>query len=267
MLSRLSRLFNFGDRSPQKSTASQLVGYTYSCEGAENRLANASIGTVARNPNDKPPWIVVDRKVETMVVTRRPGRLFKVEVLDVAPEQVAGGARYIRAVTVRVISEEPAAIMFGPHGQHVCRVLDAARSISVSLAEKAFESTSTEAQEAYSAAWDRWIRCMQPDSEHIGDDHRTTLAVPGLSRSPIGAGFGLIYSTLFARAKELVGDSSFSVDEDGEVSLTPKWSAAADFLLHAAMALGAPEIVSESESVALLASWNVIESAIDSPGT
>jgi hypothetical protein len=263
MLSRLSRLFVIGDRSVQTPTSSLPVGYTYSCEGADNRLANASIGTVARNPNDKPPWIVVDRQLETMVLTRWPGRLFKVEVLDAAPEQVAGSAHYIRAVAVRVIAEEPAAVLFGPHGPHVCRVLDAARSISVSLAEKALELTSTEAQEAYSAAWNRWIARTQPNSQHLGDDHRTTLAATGpFSRSPIGAGFGLIYSTVFARAKELVGDSSFSIDGEGEISLAPKWSAAADSLLHAAMALGAPEIVSASESVALLASWNVLESEL-----
>lgn len=134
--------------------------------------------------------------------------------------------------------------------------MDAARKISVPLAEKMLESNGAEAQEAYSAAWNRWIAREVPDSEHLGDDHRTTLGVSGLSRSPIGGGFGLIYSTLFDRAKELVGDASFSVDDEGEISLTPVWAAASETLLHAAMALGAPDVVTAGESVALLASWN-----------
>lgn len=262
MFSLLSRLFPSRDRPLPASSSISTIGYTYSCEGAENRLANASVGSVVKNPDDKPPWIVVDRNPETMVITRWPGRLLRVEVLTAAPEQIADGARYVRAISVRVISEEPVAVLFGPHGQHVCRVLDAARTISIALAKEILGSdNAAEAREAYSAAWNCWIARVQPDSQHLGDDHRATLSASGLARSPIGGGFGLIYSTLFERAKELAGDASFSVDEEGEVLLAPEWAAAADALLHAAMALGAPENVSARESVALLASWRLVESA------
>jgi len=60
------------------------------------------------------------------------------------------------------------------------------------------------------------------------------------ARSPIGAGFTVLYSVLSARA-------TFIVDEDGDATLTPDWAAAADAFLHAAMAVGAPELLSPAD--------------------
>lgn len=52
-----------------------------------------------------------------------------------------------------------------------------------------------------------------------------------------------------------MGEAAFTTDDEGEVSLTPLWSDACDAFLHAAMAYGAPELLSPAETAILVAAW------------
>jgi len=203
-----------------------LTGFAYVADAESGPMAAAAAGAKVRNPDGGPPWIVVDHGLESIVVSKWPGKLWKVEILKAAKEQPNESANYTRAVAVRVIEELPPAVLFGPHGDAVLEVIERARSATLRHA------LHPEAREIYSRAWNRWL-----GTSH--QDHRDTLAVsPG--RSPIGAGFTVIYSVLSSRA-------TFVVDDDGDATLTPEWAAVADAFLHAAMAVGAPELLSPSE--------------------
>ena len=166
-------------------------------------------------------------------------------------------AGYTRALAVDVIEELPRASLFGPHGEAVERVLAVAHTLTGETAERLAAERHPGADEAYSAAWERWLS-QQPGGEpYLGGDHAFTLAVPGAGRSgsPIGAGLMVVSSLVRESAKTRGGEGAFEVDEEGEESMAGPWRGATGALLQAAMALGAPGLVDAAQASALLAAW------------
>ena len=211
----------------------------------------AEAGAIVRNADSGPPWIVVDHSIESVIVAKWPGRLWSVEILKAAPDQPGASANYTRAVSVRVLEERPVSALFGPHGQAVCRVIERAGALTVEDLALLREAGHPLARSAYSRAWHKWLGRTEP-----AEDYADTLAISGGStRSPIGSGFTVLYSVLSTRARSLVGDAAFVVDEDGDAAFAPDWEAAAQAFLHAAMAYGAPELTSQADAEALAAAW------------
>lgn len=216
----------------------------------------ATAGATIANADGGPPWIVVDHSLDSVIVARWPGRLWRVEILRAATEQPVASANYTRAVSVRVIEEHPVATLFGPHGQSVVDVIEKAMTVSIEDVASLREATHPDARRAYSRAWSRWLG--QPDSgSDPNEDHADTLAVSGgqKERSPIGPGFTVLHSVLAGRARSLAGDAAFVVDEEGDQSFAPAWAAATEAFLHAAMAYGAPEVASPADADALTTAW------------
>ncbi|HEX8829963.1 MAG TPA: hypothetical protein VF705_02300, partial [Longimicrobium sp.] len=202
------------------------------------------------------PWIVVAHTTANVLGARWPGRLWEVDILEAAADQPREGAAYTRAVAVRIGGEVPVSVLFGPHGNDVLRVVEAASSLGTSEAMELARRWSPEAQAVYSRAWNTWLTRVEPGSTHRGADHGSTLAVfAGGTRSPIGIGFTLLYDVFWRRARELAGDEAFETDDEGEVCFTEPWGKAADVLLHAAMAVGAPELLSSEDRAALIRAW------------
>lgn len=218
-------------------------------------MKTAKIGAIVRGADPGPPWIVVDHSIDSIVVARWPGRLWNVEILKAASDQPDASANYTRVVSVRVLEERPVSILFGTHGQAVCRVIERAGALTVEDLPLLRDSHPL-ARSAYSRAWLAWLGRTEPESSDPAEDYADTLAVSGAStRSPIGSGFTVLYSAVTERVRNLVGNAAFIVDEEGEQSLAPAWAEAAQTFLHAAMAYGAPELTSPADVQALTAAW------------
>jgi hypothetical protein len=222
----------------------RVTGFVFVADADDGPMCFAAAGKSIRNAADGAPWIVVDQAIESIVVAKWPGRLWRVAVLKAGAEQPAAYAKYTRAVGVEVIAEEPVSRLFGAHGEAVCPILERARTITLDDVALLRDAVREDAREAYSRAWNRWLG----DSH----DHTVTLAA-GDSRSPIGAGFTVLHNLVVERARTLTNGAAVTTNDDDEVVLAPEWSATSDALLHAAMAHGAPELLSPADTELLTA--------------
>ena len=230
------------------------LGFVFVSDADDGPMTKAEVGAIVRNVDHGPPWIVVGHFIESIVVARWPGRLWRVAIIEPASEQPNATAPYTRAVAVRVLEEQPVAQLFGSHGDAVCNVIGKARDLTLEDVLMLGDAVP-EARDAYSRTWNLWLAQVEPDSIHRGEDHSDTLAVSGGARSPIGGGFTVLYSVLTARARSLVGDAAFVTDEEGEQSFASDWAAVSDAFLHAALAFGAPELLSSDDRKLLTSAW------------
>jgi hypothetical protein len=230
-------------------------GLVFVSDADDGPMRSAKVGATIRNADGGPPWIVVDHSIESVIVTKWPGRLWQVEILEAAGEQPNAGVNYTRAVSVRVIEEMTVSELFGPHGARVCTVIERARALTTDDLAVLGSSLHPLARAAYSRGWRRWLGRGEPESGDSSEDYADTLAVSGGTRSPINSGFTVLHSVLAERARSLTGDAAFVVDEEGDQSFSPVWASAADAFLHAAMAFGAPELPSPAEREALTEAW------------
>jgi hypothetical protein len=246
--------------SPTKATD----GYVYVPDSDPGVFAGAARGVVVRKPDRSPPWIVVDHAIESAVIARWPGRLWRVVVLDAdGVEQASAHANYTRALAVKVIEEVPASRLFGEHGEAVVAVLSFASRLDAATAERLAGLRHPEADQAYSRAFRRWLDRIGCGSVHGVSDFSGTLeAGQAPSRSPLNCGLSIVYRVVWDRAEVVAGPGAFVEDDEGERALGPVWGTAASALLDAAMALGAPSVVSEDAAV-LTAAWKVVGNSAD----
>jgi hypothetical protein len=249
VLSRLINILRGGRSLPE------LRGLVFVSDADDGPMRFAKAGATIRNAGGGPPWIVVDHSVESVIVTKWPGRLWKVEILEMAREQPNAGVNYTRAVSVRVLQEMAVSELFGPYGSHVCAVIERAGALTTDDLAVLGASSHPLARAAYSRAWRKWLGRGEPVPGHSSEDNADTLAVPGGARSPIHSGFTVLHSVLAERAGGLVGDAAFVVDDEGNRSFTPVWASIADAFLHVAMAFGAPELLSPADREALTQAW------------
>ncbi len=128
-------------------------GFVFASTAEGDPMARAVVGEPVHGEHDAPPWIVVSHTLRDVLVSRWPGRLWRVEILRPADEQPLRGAGYTRAVAVKVIEELPPAVLFGPHGTEVCRVISVAERISQYDADRLQSRRSDDADAAYTRAW------------------------------------------------------------------------------------------------------------------
>jgi hypothetical protein len=231
-------------------------GFVYTPDKEPGPLTHADVGHIVRAAESQPPWIVVDHSKDSIVFTNWPGSLWLVEIVEPAPSSDQVTETYTRARVVRIIEASSATELFGTHGKAVVDILDQASRLQVADTDKAIMPQRS-AHEAYSRAWNKWLKQTHAFEERVGSDHSPTLGVGSRGYdSPIGRGFVLLYNVLFKRVRELEGDSAFTVDDDGEIYFSDKWNRAFNILKHAAMARGAPELLSEPDRDVLSAEWN-----------
>ena len=241
-------------------------GYVYVLDAAPGVFAGAVRGMVVCKSDRSPPWIVVDHAIESAVVANWPGRLWRVVVLDAdGVEQASAHANYTRACAVKVTEEIPASRLFGAHGEAVVAVLSFASRLDAATANRLADLRHPEADEAYSRAWRRWLDRVGSGSVHGASDFSRTLAAgKGPSRSPVNYGLSLVYRVVWDRAEVVAGTGAFLEDNEGERTLGHPWRTAACALLDAAMALGAPSVVSEDSAI-LTSAWTVASNSADAP--
>lgn len=252
----MNKLLSWLRRSPTRHESAQ-IGYCYVPNESHEPMHNAYVGAVVENPSEGPPWIVVDQSLNSLVVSRWPGRLWKLEVVRLAKEQPNASATYVRAVSVKVLEEVPISTLFGEHGQEVAKVIESARLLDIQCGQRLGKAFDTRALEMYSEAWNRWLsELCRVDPNHKRDDHSETLAISGASkRSPVGVAPTVLYSVLRERVKAIVGDSAFVVDEEGNESFSPEWSNVLSAFLCAVMGFGVDGMMSPHEKSILIAAW------------
>lgn len=234
-----------------------MIGYCYVPNESHEPIRGAYVGAVIENSSEGPPWIVVDQSLDSLIVSRWPGRLWKLEVVRPAKEQPNASATYVRAVSVKVLEEVPVSILFGVHGQEVVKVIESARLLDVQCGLKLGAAFDSRAIDMYSEAWSRWLNGLsRVDLNHERDDYSGTLAISGArKKSPVGVAPTVLYSVLRERVKAAVGDSAFVVDEEGNESFSPEWSKVLDAFLCAVMGFGVDQIMSPQEKDVLIAAW------------
>ncbi|PWR13636.1 hypothetical protein DKT69_20120 [Micromonospora sicca] len=218
----------------------------------------------------EPPWIVVDRSLEQIIVARWPGRLFRVAVVPPssaaeraamarAAQGLVSGAGYVRALAVDVLAELPPALLFGSQGRAIVEVIEVARSLTEERATLLASADHPAAGETYSAAWARWTGTVHAADER-DRDHSATIGhhQPGRATSPIGAGFTVLHTAVTDSAQLRGRPGALRVNPDGEQLLDETWATAGSALLHAAMAFGAPELVTGAEAAVLTAAWRAV---------
>lgn len=204
-------------------------------------LHAAEVGALVRTPRAAPPWIVVDREIPTIIVASWPGRLLRVEIVEgMAAPSPGRELWYVRCRAVKIVEELAPARVFGPHGARVVEVIEAAQRLSLDQARRLARHDSPEADEVYAAAWSAWI---------AGDG-------AGRSGSPVGHGFAVLDDELEHRARAVAGPAGVTLDDDGGHDLAEPWCDARSALLHAAMALGAPQLVTPDGRAHLLRGWH-----------
>lgn len=250
------------------TAANQTKGFVYVPTTGEVVMRGAAVGATVRLPSRRPPWIVVHRSLETIIVTQWPGRVWFVEILEEISEsdQIAAGAGklvenvwYTRARAVRVIEEISASKLFGMDGKSVCAIIDRAAKLEMNQVVALNAAREFGAPSAYDQAWRKWLGERCAEYGHV-DQFTGVLAIsnPGGADSPINSGLKLIHYTVCARAREISGDSAFHLDEDGEEILDASWSDAADALMEAAIAYGAPSLLDADQHSVLSQAWRKV---------
>ncbi|MDI1465160.1 hypothetical protein QEZ54_29745 [Catellatospora sp. KI3] len=230
-----------------------MSGYLWVDHAAPEHERAARVGGRVRMPQPRPPWLVVYEHPGRILVNRWPGRLLLVEIApaESAPEREAlaaetarirPGAGYTHAVSVDVVAELSPALPFGPGGEAVVRVVEAARALDEPTAHRLAAARDPGAADGYRSAWRRWQEGSRPDG-------------PG---SPVGSGLGLLHQLVKAGAQSRGGADAWVVDGDGEEIVAEPWASAGAALREAAVAYGAPDLLDSAAGAALSTAWNAV---------
>ncbi|MFJ1302701.1 hypothetical protein ACILG0_22300 [Pseudomonadota bacterium AL_CKDN230030165-1A_HGKHYDSX7] len=248
-------------------------GYWY--DAPDPRTALVREGAHVRRATAGRPWMVVDQHIASITIgSSWPGRLWRVRVTELGDmSDLVAQPGYWRASGVELIEALPLATLFGPHGDAVLDVLARIETLSLAQAMALSDALAPDAEAAYGRAWSNWAGPRQAGPQDVGSPHPETeaaapaatqdedwtgtLAASGRSgneQSPVHGGFMLIHSQLWQRAQTVGGpDAILRIEDDGEIeeTLAAPWDGACSALLHAAMARGAPGLVSEADSTTL----------------
>jgi hypothetical protein len=216
-------------------------------------IYEAEVGALVQTPGSEPPWIVVDRAISSVRVSSWPGRLMRVKIVEVAVAGMTDPAlvpnpRYIRCCAVQIVDELAPSLVFGPHGAGVVEVIEVAQRLSLDQARLLAANDSPEAEAAYTAAWTAWI-AVDAHSNSVSD------AAVGRSGSPVGDGLLVLDRELGKRARTVSGEAGFAIDDEGNSYLVAPWRQAGAALGHAAMAIGAPRLITQEARAHLLRGW------------
>jgi hypothetical protein len=242
------------------------IGFVCVCRDDASLFANARSGSIVRIENRGPPWIVVNHELATAVITSWPVRIWRASVIEAASEadQVSVGgapkrsAGYTRAIAVEIGEEVPPGELFRPNGAAIASIIDAAAGLTRDEAEALAASRDHNAAAAYAYAWKSWMRAQGAPPEDDCDYDRI-LSMPGVGTgSPVNRALLYAHDVVFKRASECDGAAATSSDDD-DVWLNEPWRTAAQTVLDAIIATGAPGMSeTPQDAEILLRAWRRI---------
>jgi hypothetical protein len=243
---------------------SSRIGFWYDDRQATGDLQR--FGNQLRYVHSGPPWLIVSHVLSSVVVSGQswPGRLWRVRVvaLDGSFPSVRSPA-YWRATAIEPLEELPLSLLFGFYGEAIVPLLDQIGALSPERAQSFLLNEHPAAPAAYAQAWWRWNEGLAHRRRQPFDDVGGPLALPSKHDdllSPINGGFLAIHERVWRQARRMEGDAAVerptAEQGDMEERLSPKWAATRSAYLYAAMALGAPQHVTDSERTALVDCWD-----------
>lgn len=248
------------------NTTNKIQGFVYVTAQKDPKLFETSVGYKYIKADDQPPYIVVDHALDSVLVTKWPGRLLKVEVLNQANEKeinqgLVKNIWYSRTLGVEILDELPISELFNPGGIIVVKILDFASTMNDADADCLAQFDISKAHQIYSDTWNAWLKTKDPSSIHLNNNHFDTLAIlPKNSRRTLNNSFSVIANLVWDRAKEVLGEAAFTRDEEDEFILKKSRAHARSILTQAAMAHNAAAFISEENREILLAPWSSIAS-------
>lgn len=229
-------------------------GFLYLSHKKLSRFENVKAGDVIANPNQDPPWIIVEPELRNVLVARWPGKLWLVQVLERLEPQDHRGS-YTRCISVKLIREMDTASLFGPNGNSVETVLAYASELTELQAEQLSAERHSEANDLQSAGWHRWQASLSENASDTSRDMSGVVCAANNQRSPVGYGLSQAHGLARQAAIAAVGDAAIEEDEE-ESWLVEPWAGAASSLMDAVWAFGAPEFFDTNEREKLLRSWS-----------
>lgn len=168
-----------------------------------------------------------------------PASLWRVVDLE-RPVRPMPGNRWVRCLAFTVVDQVPTWLVAGPHGDAVEWVINQARALTAEQVGRLASMPEESEEPLCKALWERWMRARR-------------------SGSPVGCGLTTLYKAVDEAARR-VGPLLFGwSEEDGiEVLTDPAWRKAGRAAYAAALALGAPELVSSEQGSALALRWTSV---------
>ncbi|MFE2582849.1 hypothetical protein [Streptomyces sp. NPDC059378] len=179
-------------------------------------------------------------------VVQWPSSLWRVADLELMRPIPA--ARWLRCRAFTVMEQVPAWLVAGPHGDVVEWVITQTRTLTGAQAD-ALAALSDDGEEALKRTlWARWLR-----------DHHTG--------SPVGCALTTL-NRVITEAARRVGPQLFGPDDEEEVDVLtdPAWLRAFGAAYTAALALGAPELLTPQENAVLARRWTTVFGSPVLPG-
>lgn len=224
---------------------------------SEAREKNLKLGKVFKLSSMEPPWLVLHKTARGAYISE-PHRRYFVQVQQIIPDTVQikfGGQvpktnKYLRMHSAIIVEELNLYDQYGPSGAQVVQLLDQVSVLSCYQAAILGVSRHPDAE-----------RTRVQLEEKIGYG---TLGIDQYSKnshfpaaSPFGAGYE-IHHRLGERATELMGKSAWLTypDDLEGAELVDFWSTPYSALFDAAIAIGAPEVITSSERQALIHAWS-----------
>jgi hypothetical protein len=103
-----------------------------------------------------PPWLVVNHFLDRVIVRQWPVRPWRVGAIEAAPQELQVSDWYTRAISVEIVEEVPAWVLFGEHGSELAHVVDAAAHLNTERAAALAQNRAPEAAGGYADVWNRW---------------------------------------------------------------------------------------------------------------
>lgn len=237
----------------------KIQGFVYSADEDNELFKDAKVGDLIIKQDRKPPFIVVDHILDKIIITRWPGKLYKVEVINQSKEKdinkgLVKNVWYTRTLGVKILEEVPVENIFGENGKQIRHIIDLTRNITEEQVNLLSKYNIESSRDLFTKAWRNWILLTDKDCVYLNDDHYNTLKIFPKNQvygSPIREGLSIISSQFDIRARELVGEAAFGVDEEGEIYLQSKWAKAYEKLKQAGISYESDNLLTEVEKETL----------------
>jgi hypothetical protein len=180
-------------------------------------------------------------------VLRWPSSLWRVEDPQWA-RPVRSGDRWKRCRAFTVVEQAPTWLVAGPHGYAVQWVVNRARALTADQVAALVALPGDDEEPLSVALWKHWLQ------GHRGD-------------SPVGCGLMTLVHAIDEAARRVGGPELFGLDQrDGVVVLSdPVWQDAGHAAYGAALAFGAPDLLSPEQNAVLARRWTTVFGMPEAP--